>query len=73
MIRYKVNITEEIRKAGYSQPRIKKEGLISGQSLTRMVQGKTSISLDTLGKMCDITGLRIEDIIENVKEEKEEK
>lgn len=63
MIRYKIDIMKELNDKGYNYMRIKKEKLLSAQTLENIKQGK-SITLDTLNKLCLMTKLRVEDIIE---------
>lgn len=63
MIRYKIDIMKELNEKGYNYTRIKKEKLLSAQTLENIKQGK-SITLDTLNKLCLMTKLRVEDIIE---------
>ena len=63
MIRYKIDIMKELTDKGYNYTRIKKEKLLSAQTLENIKQGK-SITLDTLNKVCLMTKLRVEDIIE---------
>ena len=63
MIRYKIDIMKELTGKGYSYTRIKKEKLLSAQTLENIKRGK-SITLDTLNKVCLMTKLRVEDIIE---------
>ena len=63
MIRYKIDIMKELNEKGYNYTRIKKEKLLSAQTLENIKQGK-SITLDTLNKVCLMTKLSVEDIIE---------
>ena len=63
MIRYKIDIMKELNEKGYNYTRIKKEKLLSAQTLENIKRGK-SITLDTLNKVCLMTKLRVEDIIE---------
>lgn len=72
MIRYKIDIMKELTSKGYSYTRIKKEKLLSAQTLENIKIGK-SITLDTLNKVCLMTKLSVGDIIEVVvtDEEKE--
>ena len=73
MIRYKIDIMKELNEKGYNYTRIKKEKLLSAQTLENIKKGK-SITLDTLNKVCLMTKLRVEDIIEmNATDEEREK
>ena len=70
MIRYKIDIMKELNEKGYNYTRIKKEKLLSAQTLENIKQGK-SITLDTLNKLCLMTNLRVEDIIEVIATDEE--
>ena len=70
MIRYKIDIMKELTGKGYSYTRIKKEKLLSAQTLENIKRGK-SITLDTLNKVCLMTNLRVEDIIEVIATDEE--
>ena len=70
MIRYKIDIMKEMTGKGYSYTRIKKEKLLSAQTLENIKRGK-SITLDTLNKVCLMTNLRVEDIIEVIATDEE--
>ena len=70
MIRNKIDIMKELTGKGYSYTRIKKEKLLSAQTLENIKRGK-SITLDTLNKLCLMTKLRVEDIIEVIATDEE--
>lgn len=70
MIRYKIDIMKELNNKGYNYMRIKKEKLLSAQTLENIKQGK-SITLDTLNKICLMTNLQPKDIIEVIATDKE--
>nr|DAP95534.1 MAG TPA: structural protein [Caudoviricetes sp.] len=70
MIRYKIDIMKELNEKGYNYTRIKKEKLLSAQTLENVKQGK-SITLDTLNKICLMTKLKVEDIIEVIATDEE--
>ena len=70
MIRYKIDIMKELNNKGYNYMRIKKEMLLSAQTLENIKQGK-SITLDTLNKICLMTNLQPKDIIEVIATDEE--
>ena len=61
---------KELTGKGYSYTRIKKEKLLSAQTLENIKIGK-SITLDTLNKVCLMTKLSVGDIIEVVATDEE--
>ena len=65
MIVYKVNVMAELKKHGYNTARIKKENLLSGQTLTDLTNGKM-IAISSIGKVCAMLRCQPGDIIESV-------
>ena len=70
MIKYKIDIFEELKKHGYNQTRIQKEKLLPAQTQINIKNGK-SITLETLNKICIMCKLQPGDIIEVVPTDEE--
>lgn len=66
MIIYK-NILQKLKDAGYNTNRIRKENLLSESVLQRLRDGRP-ITTDTLNIICNLTGCKIDEIIEHKKE-----
>ena len=64
MIRYKIDILEELKKNGYNTGIIKRDGLLPGQTITNLKAGKGNITLDTLNKLCIMLRCQPGDLIE---------
>lgn len=64
MIRYKIDIIEELRKKGFTTNTARITGTFSQSSMAKFKNGDTTISLDNLNRLCAILGLQPEDIIE---------
>ena len=69
MLRYKINILEELKKAGYSIYRMRQEKVLAESTLQRLRSGNTSINLENLGVVCDILQCQPGDLVEWVKAE----
>ena len=63
MIVYK-DILQKLKAAGYNTGRIRKEGLLSEGTLQRLRDGRP-ITTETIDIICNLTGCKIEDIIEH--------
>ena len=63
MIIYK-DILQKLKDAGYNTNRIRKEGLLSEGTLQRLRDGRP-ITTDTIDIICNLTGCKIEEIIEH--------
>jgi len=70
MIKYKINIVEELKAKGFNQYVIKKENLLPAQTMVNIKEGK-SITLDTLNKLCIMLGMQPSDIVEIVPTDEE--
>lgn len=70
MIRYKIDVFDELSKHGFNQTRIQKERLLPGQTITNIRAGK-SITLETLNKICIMCKLQPGDIIEVIPTDEE--
>lgn len=70
MIKYKIDILEELKKRGYNQTRIQKEKLISGQTQQNIKAGKP-VSLQTINDICIMLKMKIEDVIEVIPTDQE--
>lgn len=69
MLRYKINILEELKKAGYSSYRMRQEKVLAESTLQRLRSGNTSINLENLGVVCDILQCQPGDLVEWVEVE----
>ena len=71
MIRYKVDILNELKNVGYTSYRLRQEKLISESTLQRLRQGGTGIRLDSLDAICRLLDCQPGDLIEWVPEDEE--
>lgn len=65
MIKYKIDVLEELKKKGYTTTIIRKNKILAESTLTRLREGKTSISCDSIGVICSMLRCQPSDIIEN--------
>ena len=70
MLRYKVNILEKLKEAGYSSYRLRKENVLSEGTLQKMRVGSPNITLSSLGAICDILECQPGDLVEWVRDER---
>lgn len=66
MIIYK-NILQQLKDAGYNTNRIRKEKILPEGTLQRLRDGKP-ITTETIDIICNLTGKRIDEIIEHKKD-----
>ena len=70
MIKYKRDILTLLKDHGYSQARISKYSLLSGQTRTNLKAGKM-VSLETLNRICIMCRCQPGDLIEVVPTDEE--
>ena len=69
MFRYRVNILAELKKKGYSSYRLRQERILSEGTLQKMRSGDTSLTLESLDKVCEIFQCQLSDLVEWVPNE----
>ena len=67
-IKYRIDILQALKNAGFTTYRIRKEGPINQTALQRLREGKL-ISWEQLANVCEVLNLQPGDILEYVKEE----
>lgn len=66
MLKYKINVLEELKKKGYNTTRLRREKILGESTLTRLREQKTSISCDSIGIICSMLRCQPSEILENV-------
>lgn len=54
MIRYKINILQALKEAGYSTYRLHKEKLISASTMQKLRSGDATLTVENLNTICDL-------------------
>lgn len=65
MLKYRINVLDELKKKGYTTTRLRKDKILGESTLTRLREGKTSISCDSIGVICSMLRCQPSDILEN--------
>lgn len=68
MIKYKIDVYEELRKAGVNTTIAKNTGIFSQSVMQKFKNKDTSITIDCLNKLCTMLCLQVSDILEYVPE-----
>lgn len=64
-LRYKIDVLEQLKKAGYSTYRLSKESILSGSTITKLKKHQT-ISWSNLETLCRLLHCQPGDILEYV-------
>lgn len=73
MLKYKFNVGEALERAGLNMYKAKTTKVLSQNTLKKIKNDDTSISLDSLNKVCTILDMQPKDIIMYVEDEEEKK
>lgn len=71
MIKYKFDILERLKVAGYTTYKIRKEKLFSESTLQKFRKGETTITGENINSLCEALNIQPGDIIEYVPDDKE--
>ena len=64
MIRYKINILQALKEAGYTTYRLHKEKLLSAGIVQKIRDGDTSLTMEKVNAICDLLECQPGDILE---------
>lgn len=69
MIRYKIDILDELRKAGFSSYRMRNKKILSEGTMQKLRAGNTNITISVLNEICDLLDCQPGDLLEFVPDE----
>ena len=73
MIKYKINIAAALEGKGFNTYKAKTTKLLSQDTLKKIKNEDTNISLESINRICMILGMQPSDLIEYVENEEEKK
>ena len=73
MIKYKLNIADALERKKFNTYKAKKTKILSQDTLKRIKNEDTNISLESLNRICIILDMQPKDLIEYVECEEEKK
>lgn len=66
MLEYKINVIEELAKAGVNTTVAKKTGIFGQETMKKFKNRDTNISLDNLNRLCCVLEMQPRDIIKYI-------
>jgi putative transcriptional regulator len=72
MLKYKINIADALERKGFNTYKAKTTKILSQDTLKKIKEENTNISLESLNRICILLDMQPKDLIEYV-EDKEEK
>lgn len=73
MLKYKINIADALERKGFNSYKAKTTKLLSQDTLRKLKNEDTSISLESINRICIILDMQPKDLIEYVENEEEKK
>lgn len=73
MLRYKINVTDALKRKGFNTYKAKVTKLLSQETLKKLKNEDTNISLESINRICMILDLQPKDLIEYVENEEEKR
>ena len=73
MIKYRINVGDALERAGINMYKAKKTKIISQDTLKKIKNEDTNISLESLNRVCAILDMQPKDLIEYIEDEEEKK
>lgn len=73
MLRYKIDIMDALDRKGFNSYKAKKTKIISQNTLQKLKNEDTSISLESINRICMVLDMQPKDIIEYVEDADEKK
>ena len=64
MIRYKIDVLQALKAAGYSSYRLQKEKLLADSTQQKLRSGQTTITVENLNVICGLLSCQPGDILE---------
>ncbi|MDE5818042.1 MAG: helix-turn-helix transcriptional regulator [Lachnospiraceae bacterium] len=73
MLKYKIDIAAALESEGFNTYKAKKTKLLSQDTLKKIKNEDTNISLESINRICMILGMQPSDLIEYVENDEEKK
>ena len=64
-VKYKIDVLAALKDKGYTSYKLRNEKLLGEATMTRLRRNQ-SVSYDVLGKLCELLGCQVGDILEYV-------
>lgn len=71
MIKYRIDVADALKRVGFTSYKAKKSGLLSQDTLKKIKNEDTAISLKSLNNLCVILDMELKDIVSFTMSEEE--
>lgn len=73
LLKYKINVADALERRGFNTYKAKKTKILSQDTLKKIRNENTNISLESINRICIILDMQPKDLIEYVEDEEEKK
>lgn len=73
MLKYKINIADALERANFNTYKAKTSSILSQDTLKKLKNEDTKVSLEALNRLCIILDMELKDIIMYIPDEEEKK
>ena len=73
MIQYKINVADALKRVGFNTYKAKTSGLLSQDTLKKLKNEDTTVSLKSINSLCVILDMELKDVIYFTMSEEEKK
>ena len=71
MLKYKINISDALERKGFNTYKAKVTKILSQDTLKKIKEESTNISLESLNRICILLDMQPKDLIEYIEDEEE--
>ena len=71
MLKYKINISDALERKGFNTYKAKTTKILSQDTLKKIKEESTNISLESLNRVCILLDMQPKDLIEYIEDEEE--
>lgn len=73
MLKFKINVADALDRAGFTTYKAKTTGMLSQDTLKKLKNEDTRVTLEAINKLCMILDMELKDVITYVPDEEEMK
>lgn len=72
MIKFKINVADALERIGFNSYQAKKTGILSQDTLKKIRNEDTNISLESINRICILLDMQPKDLIVYIKDKEEQ-
>lgn len=73
MLKFRINIADALERKGFTSYKAKKTKILSQDTLKKLKNEDTNISLEAINRLCMILDMELKDVLEYVNDDEEKR